>query len=37
MSYILDALNKSERDRTRKKTPGLNALNYENISTCLKE
>ena len=27
MSYILDALNKSERDRTRKKTPGLNALN----------
>ena len=27
MSYILDALNKSEKERTRKKTPGLNALN----------
>ena len=36
MSYILDALNKSERDRTRKKTPGLNALNDEPRSTGMK-
>lgn len=27
MSYILDALNKSEKERTRKKTPGLGSLN----------
>ncbi|MBT4160804.1 MAG: GspB domain-containing protein [Gammaproteobacteria bacterium] len=26
MSYILDALNKSEKERTRKRTPGLSSL-----------
>ena len=26
MSYILDALNKSEKERTRRKTPGLSSL-----------
>jgi len=36
VSSILDALNKSEKDRTRKKTPGLNTLNDEPRSTGLK-
>jgi hypothetical protein len=36
MSYILDALNKSEKERTRKKTPGLNTLNDDTSSTGVK-
>jgi len=33
MSYILDALNKSERERTRKRTPGLSSLNNREAPT----